>query len=99
MNPALTFGGRNALNAVDAGLPMELSVGSVSHDLEYHFFNTAEGCLGDRYDLDAPTLALAKPPVHAEQVSSKQRRLVAAGPRSKLGDRVAIAERIARNEQ
>ena len=71
----------------------------VARDLEYHFFDAAERRVGERHDLDAPAVALAVARVHAVEVGGEERGLVAAGAGADLDDRVAVVERIARQEQ
>ena len=44
-------------------------------------------------------MSLAEARVHAEEIGGEQRGLVAAGAGAKLDDRVAVVERIARDEQ
>src|SRR5688572_17408123 len=52
-----------------------------------------------REDLHLPAPPLDVPGVHAEQVRGKNRRLIATGARADLEDRIAIVQRVVRDEQ
>ena len=68
-------------------------------DLEDRFLDAAERAVGVRDRLAAPAGALDVARVHAIEVGGEQRGLVAAGAGADLDDRVAVVERIVREER
>jgi hypothetical protein len=93
------LGGRHALHAVHAALPLHRAVGAVAHHLEHRLLDPAQRALRPRDGLHPPPAPLDEARVHAHQVGREQRRLVAPGPGAHLDDARPVVERVPRDEQ
>ena len=82
-----------------AALVFQAAVRALARDQERDFLEPADfrGIL--RKDVHLPALALGIAAVHAEQVASKKRRLVAANAAANLHDDVPLVVRIFREQQ
>src|SRR4051812_13573156 len=79
VDAALRFGGRDTLHAVPAGLVFQPRIGALAGVLGDDFFIPAGVAVALLHDLNLPALQVGVALVHAQQVASEQRRLVAAG--------------------
>ena len=79
MDASLRFGDRHTLHAVPARLEFEPRIDALADDAGDDFLVTTEVRFVGRDDFDLPALALGVARIHAEEITGKQRRLVAAG--------------------
>src|SRR2546423_6422406 len=99
VNPALPFGHRYALHAVDPRFIAQRTVYAGTAGGEDGFLQASEIPLGEGDHLDLPAPALAKPGVHAKQLGGEERRFVASRAGADLHNGVAVVQRVDRGEQ
>ena len=99
VDAALAFGGRHALHAVAARFEFELAVGAQPDNAGNHFFIAAQIAFVGRHDFHLPTVALGKAAIHAQQITGKQGRFVAAGAGAHFDKDVFIVIGIFRQKQ
>ena len=100
VDAALGLGGGDALDAVDAGLVLELRVDVVAFDDGGDVLEAvADAGLGLGEDLDLPLVLLGEAEVHAEDLGDEERGLVAAGAGAELEDDVLLVVGILGQEQ
>src|SRR5262245_23309706 len=90
MNPALGFGGRDALDAMAAALEAEALEGAVARDGKDDFLVAAHlaGAEGDGFDVPAHAAGVAR--VHLVEVAGEQGRLVAASAGADFDDEAVV---------
>ena len=98
MRPCVSVAGTRCTRCTPR-LPAHRAEGAVARHLEDGFLDAAERAVGERDRLEAPARALDEARVHAVEIGGEERGLVAAGAGADLDDRVAVVERIAREER
>ena len=84
------FGVGDTLDAVHAGFVFQLGEGAAAADLGDDFLIAAHRAIAGRHDFDFPAVFGGIALVHAKQIASEQRRLVAAGAGADFEDDVAL---------
>ena len=88
------FGIGHALDAVHAGFEFQLGESAAAADLGDYFLVAAHRTVACVRDFDFPALLGGVAFVHAKQIASEQRRLVAAGAGADFEDDIALVHRI-----
>ena len=99
MDPALRLGGRDPLDPMHTGLAAEPPEGVLPPHRKDDFPHAAQGGATLRDQLDPQPVPLAISRVHPVEIGGEQGRFVAAGAGTDFDDRVAVIERIARQQQ
>ncbi len=99
MDAPLRLGRRHPLHAMRAGFELEHGISAPPDDAADDFFVAAvfAGALAE--NLDLPALGFRVAPIHTEQVSGEDRRLVAARAGTDFEKNVAVVLRILRDQQ
>src|SRR5438105_883975 len=98
VNATLRLGRRHALNAMDAGLELELRVRPSPNDLEDDLFEAPLIRSAGRQLFGLPTMSLRITEVHLVEIAGEERGLFPTLPRADLNDDVLFVERIARHQ-
>ena len=95
----LGLGFRHALHTVAAGLELQPRIGAVAGQAADDFAVAAEFGFAGRQNLDLPALPFGVARIHAEKVTGKQRRLVAARAGADFEQHAALVVRVLRQQQ
>ena len=99
VDPSLRLGHGHALDAVHAGLVLELGERLPTADLERGLLEAADVGPLRRQHLRLPPVTLGEAAVHVQQLAGEQRRLLPAGPGSDLEDHVLAVVGVLRHQQ
>ena len=99
VDAALRFGGGHALHAVAAGFEFQLGIRAKAHQSGDDFLIAAQVGFAGGDDFHLPAIAFGKARVHAEQISSKQCRLIAAGAGADFQKNIAFVVGVARQQE
>ena len=98
MDAPARLGRRDALHAMHAGLELQPREHAFAGDRGDDLLVAAEVVLRDRDDLHLPAAQLGVAAVHAEEIGSEQRRLVAAGAGAHFENGAALVGGVLRQE-